>query len=452
MKDFELSIEQKKREIIEDRLNNIRDEGHTGEVSILIKYLGRGKDTGKDFFSIADNYSGMDNEFFYEYLDELKELPLIRNEITDGKVIRSNNIQETPEETKEIEDAIQDIERCIEDRYKEMKAIAKQLGIDEKDINSISEIDLEQKIEDKELEKQEEKEQDENESKQITEEEVKKVGMTGMNEINLNSKIDDKGTELGEVLKLDGYTKLLVVHSYKLTEITDANGKKGKNSINKFSLIAQKADGTFETIPKDKLEPDIGTNSEITEANNKDNVEVKKEDCRYRVPGTNKSLIINQDGPYGITNVYFSQNTRDNDGQFAQKIQDKYDGTDRKDVEVLNLFNNFKGINQTKDSVEEVRDHQKAGCEEIDIDEADGREDTGHVHFDPQSFEQQKAIEQIMKEGNVQEETAKGLLRTYLESKDNQKEGQERIEKAKDMAVEEINKQAIGDRGGRRDN
>ena len=45
MKDVEISIEQKKREIIEDRLRKIRDAGHTGEINLWIKYLGEGKKT-----------------------------------------------------------------------------------------------------------------------------------------------------------------------------------------------------------------------------------------------------------------------------------------------------------------------------------------------------------------------------------------------------------------------
>lgn len=454
MKDFELSIEQKKREIIEDRLNKIREEGHTGEISILIKYLGRGKDTGKDFFSIADNYSGMNNEFFYEYLDELKELPLIRNEITDGKVIRSNNIQETPEETKEIEDAIQDIERCIEDRYKEMKAIAKQLGIDEKDINSISEIDLEQKIEDKELEKQEEKEQDENEPKQISKEEAEKIGIkgNGMNSAKMDAPVDAKGNTLGKELRLEEYDSIIVVHSYKLAELSDADGKNGKVYNFPLALIGRTKDGNLEVIPETKLRPYRGANKEVTEINDKEDVEVKNEECIFEVPNSHKRIAINQKDPYGIPEIYYGKSDKENEGNVMQSVQDERDGTQRKDVEVRALFNRNKGEYQIDKMRDEGKNHIDKGCKDIDVEEVDGDGNTGHVHFDPQSFEQQKAIEQIMKEGNVQEETAKGLLRTYLESKDNQKEGQERIEKAKDMAVEEINKQAIGDRGGRRDN
>ena len=455
MKDFELSIEQKKREIIEDRLNKIRDEGHTGEVSILIKYLGRGKDTGKDFFSIADNYSGMNNEFFYEYLDELKELPLIRNELTDGKVIRANNFQETPEETKEIEDSIQDIERCIEDRYKEMKAIAKQLGIDEKEINSISEIDLEQKIEDKELEKQKEKEQDKNETKQITEEEAEKIGIkgNGMNSAKMNVAVDTKGNTLGKELGLEEYDSILVVHSYKLAELSDADGKNGKVYNFPLALIGRTKDGNLEIIPETKLRPYRGANKEVTEINDKEDVEVKNEECIFEVPNSNKRIAINQKDPYGIPEIYYGKSDKENEGNVMQSVQDERDGTQRKDVEVRALFNRNKGEYQIDKMHDEGKKHLDKGCKDIDSEEVDGDENTGHVHFDPQDIEQQKAIEDIMEKGKVSKEEATRLFATNLEdSRDNQKEGQDRIEEAKEKSLEEINEQARGSRGGKRDN
>lgn len=448
MKDFELSIEQKKQEIIEDRLRKIRDAGHTGEINLWIKYLGKGKDTEKDFFSVEENYSGISKEIFYEYTDQMKELPLIRNKITDGKVIRANNMQETPEETKEIEDAIQDIERCIEDRHKEMKAIAKQLGIDEKEINSISEIDLEQKIVNKEKESLEEKEHEpnENEPQKISEEKMNKSRQIGLNEVDLNARVDGKGTRLKDVLKLDGYTKIMVVHSYKLAELTNADGEKGKNQIEKYSLIAQKADGTYETLPQ--LEPDRGENKQITEINEKDNVETSKVDNRFKVPGSDDSIVIDAKDPYNIPNVYLSRNTPDNDGQLAQRLQDKYDGTERTDVEVRAVFNANRGEYMTKEAVKEAEKHPE-DCEK-GVEEVDGDENTGHVHFDPQDTEQQNAINEIMEKGKVSREEATRLFATNLEARDNQKEGQDKIEKAKDMAIDEVNEQARGDIGRKR--
>ena len=38
-----------------------------------------------------------------------------------------------------------------------------------------------------------------------------------MNSVDLDVQIDTKGTTLGKELNMDGYSKLLVVHSYKLS-------------------------------------------------------------------------------------------------------------------------------------------------------------------------------------------------------------------------------------------
>ena len=65
---------------------------------------------------------------------------------------------------------------------------------------------------------------------------MNKSGQIGLNEVDLKARVDGKGTRLKDVLKLDGYTKIMVVHSYKLAELTNADGKKGKNQIDPSPL------------------------------------------------------------------------------------------------------------------------------------------------------------------------------------------------------------------------
>lgn len=395
-------------EIRDERNNTINEIGRNDIFVVKVEVLGKGENTEKTFYRVLEERvvrrTGTDElttdiwEMFYEYDEESgPKLIGVRNPDTEGRIVPigfGGDEQELWNEERA------DIEKCIEEREKELKEIAKELGISEEEINSLSEIDLSQKIEQKEEEKEggkeEKQEENENESKQLSEEEVKKVGMTGMNEINLNTRVDEKGTELGNLLELEGYTKLLVVHSYKLAELADSDGKQGKNILNEFSLIAQKTDGTYETIPKSNLERDPGSNNRITEINNKENVEIKQEECRYKVSGTNYSLVISQKDPYGIPNVYLSQNTRDNDGQIAEKLQDRYDGTERTDVEVRAIFNQNKGEYQADKSVEEAREHQEVGCDEMSVKEANGDKNDGHTHFNPNSQEQQNAIDKIV--------------------------------------------------------
>ena len=451
MKDVEISIEQKKREIIEDRLRKIRDAGHTGEINLWIKYLGEGKNTKKDFFSVEENYSGMSNEVFYEYANQMKELPLIRNELTNGKVIRSNNMQETPEETKEIDDAIQDIQRCIEDRYKEMKEIAKQLGIDENEINSISEIDLEQKIEDKKLENQEEKEQDVDEKKQISKEEAEKVGIkeNGLNSVKMNTAIDTKGNTLGKELNLEEYDGLIVVHSYKLSKLYDAEGKSGKVDNINFAFVGKKKDGTLEVIPRTKLRPYKGANNEIIKENNKNEIETKKEECIFEVPNTNKRISIEQKDPYGIPEIYYGKTDIENERNIMERVQNERDGTQKTDVEVREKYNPNHGkfhFDRVKEEINDIENGNEEECNESNYKNADGNEKTAN-HLHEESIVDFEGIpdakfEMIAKiEGGCEnEEEIKELLERTNNILENENDDPE---KAIKLAIGERNKEII---------
>lgn len=428
------------KEIREKRNNDLEMAGRNDISVTKVEVLGKGEKSKKMLYRLIEERNIENSEtgeidteiteMFYEYKNAPKLIG-VRNSNTQGEIIPvgfDGDEQELWEEERE------DLVKCIEEREMELETIAKELGINPEDIDNLSEVELSQKVNEIENEKKDEEEQ------QLSEQQVKKVKQTGMNEINTNISIDSKGTTLAQSLKLDEYTKIMVVHSYKLAEITNAQGENGRINNMSFGLIAQKADGTYETIPKTKLEQDRGSNNRIIEANDKDNVEVNKEDCRYKVPGTNYSLIINQKDPYGIPEVYLAQNTRDNDGQIAQKLQDRYDGTEKQDIEVRALFNKNKGINQPDKSVNEVKQHKKAECEELDIDEADGRKDTGHIHFNSDSQEQQNAIEEIMERGKVSRGEAEAKLEKELETTNEDIS----IEEAIENALDEINEEYRG--------
>ena len=441
MVDSKINIQEnlnRLKEIRKQIYNNSKDQGTM--IYNKVEYLGKLPSTEREVYRVIEKYS-VDNltevrEFIYEHKDDEFKMIGVRNKDTFGKIIpTSEYIYENNE--------IQFIEKVIEERQKELEIIAKELGISEEEINNLDEIDLEQKIENKEKENQEEKEREpnENKSQKISEEKMKNSGQIGLNEVDLNTRVDGKGTRLKDVLKLDGYTKIIVVHSYRLTELTNSEGERGKKTIEKYALIAQKSDGSYETFPQ--LEPDRGENKKIIEINNKDDVETKRVDNRFKVPGSDNSLVVDPKDPYNIPNIYLSRNTPDNDGQLAQRLQDKYDGTEQTDVEVRAVFNANRGEYMTKEAVKEARKHPE-DCEK-GVEEVDGDEYTGHVDFDPQDPEQQNAIKEIMERGNVSEEEATRLFATHLKARDNQEEGQERrIKYAKEEAISEIENQYRG--------
>ncbi len=352
-----------------------------------VEFLGEGENTGKELFRVVEQYSRGEAqteimEFFYEYENNEPKLVAVRNDKTFGEIMSTSYLGEEGPEKEAWDAELLDIEQCLEEREEELKAIARELGISEEDIESLSEIDLEQKIEDKELENNEEKqdEQGEDETKKISEKEAEKIGISGMNSAKMNVQIDTKGNTLGKELKMEEYESLMVVHSYKLAQLKDSEGKNGKVNLMRFGLVGKKKDGTLEIIPETKLRPYRGSNKQGIEINDSENVEVKNEDCIYEVPNSNKRIAIDQKDPYGIPEIYYGKSDKQNEGNVMQSVQDERDGTQRKDVEVRALFNSNKGEYQIDKMNDEVQEHIKAGCNDFDKDEVDGDLSTGHSH------------------------------------------------------------------------
>lgn len=376
-------LKQLRKSIYEDSKNKVG-----AMIFNKVEFLGEGENTGKELYRVIEEYSTGENraelrEFFYEYENDLPKLIAVRNDHTLGDIIPTEYPGEEGPDKDAWDAELLDIEQCLEEKEKELKAIAKELGIDEKEINSLSEIELEQKIEDKELENQDEQEkQSENEPRKISDKEAEKIGIkgNGMNSAKMNTQIDTKGNTLGKELGLEEYDSILIVHSYKLSELNDAEGKSGKaNNIN-FALVGKKKDGTLEIIPETKLRQYRGANREVTEINSREEVEVKNEDCIFEVPNTNKRIAIDQKDPYGIPEIYYGKSDKENEGNVMQSVQDERDGTQKKDVEVRALFNSNKGEYQIDKMHDEVKGHIKAGCTDIDKDEVDGDPATGHQH------------------------------------------------------------------------
>lgn len=383
-----------KNKSIQDKLNELKQlrksiydnpENNNGVMIYnKVEFLGEGENTGKELYRVLEEYSVGENrtelkEFFYEYENGLLKLIAVRNEKTLGDIIPIEYPGEEGPEKENWDAELLDIEQCLEEKEKELKELAKELGIDEKEINSLSEIELEQKIEENQ---DEQEKQNEDKTQKISDKEAEKIGIkgNGMNSAKMDTQIDTKGNTLGKELGLEEYDSILVVHSYKLAELNDAEGKKGKNNNINFALVGKKKDGTLEIIPETKLRQYRGANREVTEINSREEVEVKNEECIFEVPNSNKRIAIDQKDPYGIPEIYYGKTDKENEGNVMQSVQDERDGTQRKDAEVRALFNSNKGEYQIDKMHDEVKGHIKAGCNDIDKDEVDGNPTTGHQH------------------------------------------------------------------------
>lgn len=262
----------------------------------------------------------------------------------------------------------EDIERFVQEREKLMGYVSDKKDIEKKDIEKIDEIDLTQKINKKEENKKE---------KELTEKQVRSIG--GMsNEVKTSAQIDSRGTTLGKALGLEEYESIYAVSASKLKEFTNGTVQTGNTLL---APIGKKKDGTYEVIPPEKLRPYMGNNNEITEIDDEpESVKIRKERNIFEVPNTGKRLVINQEESYGTPNIYYAENTRDNDGNVGQKLQDKYDGTQSTDVKMRELFNKNKGVYNIEKMHDEAEVHKENKCEELGIDEVDGDLATGHTH------------------------------------------------------------------------
>ena len=358
-----------------------------------VEFLGEGENTGKELFRVVEQYSVGENqterrEFFYEFDNNEPKLVAVRNDKTFGEIMPTSYPGEEGPQKDAWDAELLDIVQCLEEREEELKAIARELGISEEDIESLSEIDLEQKIEDKELENNEEKqdEQNEDEPPKISEKEAEKIGIkgNGMNSAKTNAQIDTKGNTLGKELNMEEYESIMVVHSYKLAQLKDAEEKNGKVNPMRFALVGKKKDGTIEIIPETKLRPYRGQNRQVTEINDRENVEVKNEECIFEVPNSNKRIAIDQKDPYGIPEIYYGKTDKENEGNVMQSVQDERDGTQRKDVEVRALFNSNKGEYQIDKMHNELKNKkEEENCEKTNYKDLDGNEHTAqHLHIE----------------------------------------------------------------------
>ncbi len=387
-------------EILQEIQNYRNEQIRAGKMTNIfvteVQLIGTGENSGKKIYRLLEDiYSEdekgesqkMTQELFFEYENE-PNLVGVRNPQTQGIIVP---IGFEGDRRKEWDAEREDIEKCLEEREKQIRAIATEIGISEEEIESLSEIELEHKIVEMgiSLNKDEEKqnvEDKEDEAKQVSQKQVQSMG--SMNEISLDAPIDTKGNTLGKELGLDEYAKIMVVHSYKLADLTDSQGNKGKRENLKFGFIAQKKDGTYETIPLDMISMYRGENREVTTISDDEEdkqVETKNDEYIFNTPKSNKKLVIRQSDPYGIPEVYLAQTTRDNDGLVGQELQDRFDGTEKTDVEVRKLFNPNKGVDQIDQMKDEAKEHRLAHqdreCNERNIDDVDGDRNTAtHIH------------------------------------------------------------------------
>ena len=279
---------------------------------------------------------------------------------------------------KESEIDLQEVER------NELEEIAKALGIDEKDIKNMSQMDLAQEIEDKQEDENKDNREDKEENskeQELDEEETKKI-VNPKQEMKINTKVDNKKT-LGQALGLNPseYTKIAIVYSEKLNEI---DKKDGNTNNTRYSFVAIRKDGTAKTI-NDKLEIDhISGNNSYRDAIKIDADKTARKDdktrSRYKIKGKEEYLSV-ENGQYGELKAYYGKGkTREKNETVETQLETT--NVKRTPIELRNLQASYKGNRNTDKMAEEANQHfEKYKEKKVGIKSVDGDEKTKeHIH------------------------------------------------------------------------
>ena len=402
-------------------------------------------------FSIGENES-LVRELFYIYKDKPELIAIIDSEKYEGIYQIDGKEEKTEEEKTEWNLLVKDIEEGRAKADEKIKETALNLGINQKEIEGLSEIDVEKRVYSKinEINKQndnkakkieENKEDKEDEVPfSISNQEAKKYGIIGMNTMLLNQKVGVHGETLKQELGLDGKEQYADVDSIEIIPAYKLSALGCKVPDTPFVAVARHRDGNIEAFPESICKIYKGANNDITKIDGqKDEANTEKADTIMQFAGKNASIAINQKSPYGIAEASLAYNTRDNNGRVALTLQDKYDGTDQIDYDARNIVNQRQGTEHNRKVVNESKENHPEG-ESVGRQDADGDINSAdHIHENSiVNYEGREANFRILATsiGGCTEQEVNELL-----EKTNAK-----LNEDKDLNVEQAVKQAINER------
>ena len=391
-----------------------------GEKALYVKNI----DNDRYVYYLGDNEIGgydkdvsMQKIIFKENSIENELSAEIKDEI--NKILEDVSLEEIQETEKDYE----------QEKVGEIKDI---LGLeDEEQIERIAEIDLEQEFIEDTKEKNE-KEKDENESiKFATEEDV-----NIKQEMNFENKTTDMKT-LGQLLQKEGkipnipgkkFTKMGIIESDKMDELTTQNGEKSKVNSTRYSFVAIATDGTV--VPMN-LEQDHQEGNNPLETNYQVNQDgsVEKDDVLSRFKIGEGTFSV-KNGQYGELKIYHSpRKTLGGEGIEGNKSLDRELETDnvwelkKEERDLASEYGDgYRSVEEGYQEVKNIEEENEGNdCDEITTDDIDGEEGTkGHNH-DEEFI--QKTTEELLEVDVINEVfTRKEIEETLRRAKENYKD------------------------------
>lgn len=318
----------------------------------------------KDVIALVDTLP--DGREITKYFDENKNFLGARGD--DGKLLPALELKDNIGFLSELDIVSKNNGISLEDLEeldKKLEKVARALGVSKSDIRQMSVAELDSIIENKgeagiSLESNDVSE----EKKEQNQKALEGLGKAAKQEINLNKKVDTKHT-LAEILGVQAGSKLIVVNSDMI--------KDNKNTT-RFSCLVEGPDG--ELSPADMLEQTGGKYSDkkVHEVNN-DGTSVKEVNVQSSY-SVDSEIVEN-----GILNVRFDQmgeiavdfgqtdRTSHRDA-FTQRLETDRTYPVRRNVQ--REFDQKNGIYNTSENLDEIKEHEEHGCDNLSLEEADG--------------------------------------------------------------------------------
>lgn len=264
----------------------------------------------------------------------------------------------------------------FEEYDRKAEIIANKLGMNKKDIFSMSEVELESLVNEKDigltLSDDKNSELDNDEVKEKNKKALENI--KGKQETSLDKKVDTKHT-LGEILGVPTGSKLIAVGSDKIEN----------NEIStRFSFVIEYPDGTI--APADMLNQIGGIHSDknVYETN-RDGSEVEKKNVQssFAIDSPlvkNGSLNVRYDAMGTLAVNFAIIDKTSNKEAFGQRLETRE--VYRTERNVLREFGQSKGTDNISENLNEIRGHENFGCDNLTLAEADGDNNTGHNHSD----------------------------------------------------------------------
>ena len=328
---------------------------------------------GKDIFVLADIAS--DGSVVFKYYDE--DNVCIAGRGTDGELFPT---QEKLNDNLDFLNQIDELEESKELSLKEMSKtidnVCKLLGLEKNDVLSMSSIELDKAIDNKEDDKYLDLSEEENTdlSPEMKDEYNNEAleNLTSKQEVKASTKTDAKSS-LADKLGLKEGDTLIIVDSDKIRD---------NNNTTPFTPIVRHADGSIDAV-KNLLQVGGEHSDKNVYETTRDGKKVEKKfvQSSFCIDGLNNEILTIKRGQMGTIEVgYGGTDISSHRDAFTHRLETTqlYSSTAR----VREEFGPNKGVNNISEKIDEIKEHEKHGCKDLSLDEADGNPYTGHFHSD----------------------------------------------------------------------